>query len=1000
MAIEILEIFVEYNKNMSKELKDIYVYYNKKPYSLQELRVGKSDTTLLKLKDYDDFEKALQNGELIFPNENGEYFTANKIDKKAKCYVKNIRVPSVIISDRYPKDVDNLPLGLNRKLTIESTDDFTSGELLYCQVGDKFEYVAKSDILYYTPEGQEKKLFDEIFKSVKEIKDKGFELYTVDERPISGILDGKSFKVKEIESQEEVDLTNLTFTSINGEETRIEPYFSTQKHVKVNGQSKREIKNFTFNKQGKYIKVRIQGQNVDTMVSIDDLGITDINSAVGQSFKIKTKDGEPELYTQPLTYMQSQVRYDSVYTMQEKPAVEKSSDEDKKSLEEVQKSLDEEYIKLKNGKFVKKSIILKPVGYDIVKSPVKSPNDYDALLITYKDGDEQKTEIFSKEMIGKKLNDLGLNISAVQHIKKSTRSITECDVVQTSYGNSDRNSCIVTNENKQLSKAEYQEIIKQLTEQYKNGTYTVDEVLVNGNYEKLDEKGKTYIYSDTILTDDLLADADKYKYLKDKPLTWKDGELTGGPTFNFGKSFSKDSATFREYAIKAALLPFTLGGFLVMAGFPWIFPTLVATGVGFTGFYLIKNIIKGVKVKNKNKVKGNAHQHSKDLTVELINEKFRELANQTKHSKNIDQNSFLNEFNNIQNLILCLGESKFEGQFGFKDNKATVDETNLPLYQNYLEEIAELDKEIAMTKKMLKKDPSLASKLAELEDKKKDCVESYQSNGAQYSKDSKFDYFMKKSEIFKSIYDIKYFTKDKIDLSDEEKKFIDNIDYDFASDIYRYKGKAISYLFIKSKLEGILDKAIESKIEIGIEKDENKDLEILTQKEETIKAAEAEAIKAAEAEAQAKAQKEEQEKQAEQEERRKKWEELASKASQVVNAPAPSKSKENGKLDPYIIAEQKICDTLSDLNSDQAQEMIDHIKKDILEDNNSKDITLTKTDFKKLIIKIEEQHKLGKSAYKSTRGKNKEILRFAFKYLQTVAEYSAVLQDFENNELT
>lgn len=809
------------NKNtVGYVLLDVGVSEVDKQYiAIDDLRIAVNDTTSKKVTSVKELRLAIEEGKLY--QKQGEVdlgrpikVTRDNID--AKVYKKSVEMPQEYITSTYQPtegEITNISEGFKRVLEVKHYKGFT-GKYVYCKLtgDDEMHFYHLSEI-GYVENGKfvsleslgksielealaEKKLFNQKENKLVE------SIYTDATCEFGAIV--KRDDQDLVESIDEDNLTKNTFQyDKNGKvkivEQQIGSHYTEQVYRKVDDDAVIDTYNYKASQHGDYIKVTYDGYNVQTLVKIetlhyvdefgnrgpqikvDDLQSDRRFSLVGKSVYIVTKDEdgtETEIKTKPLTLDELACNYSRLQYMQE-------------TTEDTDILADDAYLKLADGRYIKEQAIAHPLCYDFVSNET-AIDDFDAYYVEVDSAEgEKKGVVVSKNAFDKSLSFIQDGVKyEFEHaykIKRTTKAMKDCDVIQTTKAGETIEKCVALAdpryEYKSLvierkSVAENEEIVVQaqadFEKLYKVGKYTLENTVLDdeGNWVELDNK-KRYLKTDHIVLPDYTHDSPEYKFFEDNECTFDGKTLKHGKAFSAKKANKKEFKELRE--ISKNLIKFAFSGAGII-----FFPVSIAILIGLPIVALsipIKNAIRERRYNdNKHQFKNKIVNQRKAVTKEIIKSfelVYEETITAEKDpKKTLHEANLLSKFEEIEQMIYSLSESKLFSDFRMVEGKGTVNETNAQLYSKYRSEMKALEKEIKSLEKKAKKDKTLVAELKLKKAQQLEMVKSYVSQGVIEPEDKNMRELLERSNILKG-YLIKRFFRGE--LSEQEKKALDSV---------------------------------------------------------------------------------------------------------------------------------------------------------------------------------------------------------------------------------
>lgn len=456
-----------------------------------------------------------------------------------------------------------------------------------------------------------------------------------------------------------------------------------------------------------FITINGRGQMVPISYLRDANGkeISNLSEMVGKQLMIleeQTVGDETKLVpialTDKLTYEQANMQYSTRKSFQ--PSEKTKAD-------------NTTYRKLVTGEMVKESMINVPKAYK--KSTVTDRSQANALLVPVEEGGEKRYVIVSKDYFSK--------YGDTSSIKDSTEVIP---LVRCEMGDNDCIAIQTTSRGKEVEECTYlggleddeKKRVKQDASQavqtgIEDGKYIIDDAKnAKDEYEKLEESGKRYEYTDKILFPDYAANGKDYEHLSASGISVKDGKVVGGVKYKMGKGFTKDFSTYGKIigygfgfvALSSIFLP-VVGTFAGIA--------FAATLFGGPAFIVGKHIIKaaqknnlqmrlGIPFKDKEKLNQKALEKELKLDISALYEKMKTGA--------LTKENFEHEIATLKQKAYALSRSNSNTSIKAVNGVAQVTQENVNTAIKYKKEYAatlakrdELKEELEKAQKELNK---------------------------------------------------------------------------------------------------------------------------------------------------------------------------------------------------------------------------------------------------------------------------------------------------------
>ena len=627
---------------------------------------------------------------------------------KSEVYINNVKVPSNYTSTHINKDgvtsssdPDYVPYGLKRKLSVDkqAPSAIDPDAYLYVKVGDEWKFLKKTEIFWI--DGADKKTYH----------DGGFppNVQFIDEygHDITAVYTEYEYKFLKIREYEEVDLTTYekkTISVSGGSKTvvssiEVDKFYCVQEYEtrtidnptnpgKTMEESRIKTQSFVAApSSGEYVSVTV-GSTVK-LVRLTDLvdeagnPITDLSLMFGKRLKIMEGTGSSRTVvatTEPLTYEQANILYDSIKTYQ--PVDTAPSDDS--------------CLRLMDGTYVKEMETAQPISYKL--SGASDP--FDKFLIKYTSGSTVKYVIIDKATYARIGSGSAYDKTSAVKLAKCDFNDPDCAVVQTTSKGVDAEECAVVKPvsvaGTALPVSDKATIYAGFKTGYQKGNYKIESVYIEGREQKLDV-GR-YEYTDVSYQEDSADQLTEYKALKTREITIKDGRKVVKPVYDAGSAtgetcknlIAKPYKKWMKYIMwPAFLVPGP--GTLVFLGF---FTYIVGTAAVASIFHGVKSLIKNhISKKFEDKTKYNQQECMKSVEQELV-----ELMDKLKTGA-INQKQFDDAYSRIMIKVISLSKTSVEGIFKGKDGTIKADGSNASYVADYLVQYNEIKEQIEKTKK-------------------------------------------------------------------------------------------------------------------------------------------------------------------------------------------------------------------------------------------------------------------------------------------------------------
>ncbi len=704
---------IKINKLGFLNLRDIYIIYSGKYISLDKVEVivkaDKIDDKKIikesrKLKNTTDLKSNYSN--LCFRDESGIY---TEILEKPKLFYKGFTVPSTYestsINTTGAKDAETVPYGLKRKLKVEAQEPKSDIDgYLYVKVKDSFVFIKKDEIYYF--KGTEKKTYLEAVAEGENLETLSF--FDSENNEITAIYTEHQYNFTQIVAREKINLKNNTRVLYtideDGEEVeqdsvkislgyseqtykRIQEYDETRPGKKkssgqittVNYRSV-VVDESSKNNSNLYVSLTVKNalNSRAVMVQLADLvdennkAIADLSLMVGKRVNIK-KDGFVVATSEPLTYEQANLRFDTVKIYQE---YDNAPDETS-------------CLRLEDGEYINELSAIQPISFKVAKDEI------DSYLVEQTIGDKKRFVVVSADYFEKHSNSKGLNNKKAIPLVRCDMHDKDCSVIQTTSNEQSIEECAIVGDIKldgellTKSSKTKQQLFEIFKEDYSNKKYKITEVVHNGKFRKIQEKSKRYQYTDEHIYADYAEELTEYQALNSKNIKIENGKIVGGSKFKIGEGIKSDFKKWHKFLVRGLPIAAAAGIFAPVVG-------VVAGAIYGVGMILaipgipIVNTIRGI-VKNISKKYTNKVEFNRNKEVENINEQIASLTES--HSK-MDQKQFDDVYSKLMARISTLSQTTEISYLNVENGSAQVDSNNIALADKYVKEYKKTKKKL------------------------------------------------------------------------------------------------------------------------------------------------------------------------------------------------------------------------------------------------------------------------------------------------------------------
>lgn len=886
MAEIISSEFKAYDEKLNLKLDQLYIEKDGKYYKLSDLVifVDNPSKNYRAIRSYDDFKKNLSGTAkgVYLKKPDGtksdtrveESDVVEVVDGKtvySGVYTRDLTVPTQYESTSILSVGESIYHGLKRVHNVNGHIGFDLNASRYVLVkldGDaNYTFLRVNQIGYY--EGGS--FVSLVGKRIGEIRDKN--LFTTSGKRVGNIYTEKTFTFGRAIAQEQIDPDtftrsmyefdadgNVVMETVGGvarpkmTSQTIDSIYSDHTFRKVDGQAKLEVRNYqkSAKGEGKSIQVVFKGDNAPTMVDIDllyemdEVGKAskklkadtfktraDVNKLIGKALLVKVSEGNYR-ETEPLTLEQAVF----TYTIQ-KQIIESTSSSDIMA--------DNAMLMLEDGRYIKEQTAVRPIAYEFTDD-----ERYDALYVKYTDSEGKEQGIivpidtFSASPT-RDINGVVMHVKNAFRIKKSTKPLKECDVIQTSNKPGQKyHDCralkspryeagVTKTTDLGVTDEQINGLVAEMIEAYKKGEYQLEEVIDDhGRFVKLDDRHKRYIEADYRYETDYANGADHYDFLKMNPLRYdaKKDELIGGPHFDAAAANKEGFKVWGDWAARFAGAATTIPGILVLAAIPALAVTLGVAAVGSAIGIPIVNAIRAYRHNHRQYKYRDKTEYNRKKTTKQVEKELQEMYDQVKEEiatidatglseaeknaqKAIIKRKFLDKFSQLEQTMDSLHTSKYYSEFKVEDGVAQVNEGNAPLMSAYREMMADLKKRIAKLEKQAKKDPSKQAELDNLKAEYEGKLQYYTSQGQVTPMDESVTALENKAHSMRGLVLAKFFGERLADEEEmtleEERRALDCMEYadgiEFDPRLKKDERKGLDRVVIEER-EDKIEKAV------------------------------------------------------------------------------------------------------------------------------------------------------------------------------------------------
>lgn len=570
------------------------------------------------------------------------------------------------------------------------------------------------------------------------------------------------------------------------------------------------VKNYEINQAiGEFLKLQLKHETNESMYEINSLytydkikdeyapikirSRADLLNLMGKEIFVRTADDE-FIATEPLNLAQANVTYSASNFMN--PS---------ESTDDI--LADNSYLKLKDGRYIKEKENIRPKAYDVVADTdivngKQIETEFDAYLVQI--GEEYKVvnKDFFKLQSEVVIDGQKYKKKNAFKLKLSTKSLKDCDVIQTTSTDARVENCYALNNPMYLQnpetgsddigidpKTEQEKLDilaksnKEFTERYKEGKYKIDQMLdEDGNLIELANGTKRFVYTNEQRFDDYASQDLSYRFL-----TKNDVEFVDGKMVDKSKRFDRkkaNAAFFRGYGnvlAHSAGAMFGVGGLIALTVAP---VAVIAMGVGLVAAPILVPIATGIisiasKIKHREKkYKDKVELNQKGIKKEII----KDLDNLLGKYKNAEKDKlnklkFLDEITRIEQKLYALSPTNYNAEFRLNNGKGEVNAENVSLFEKYKEEVILLERKVKKLNKIKNRDrtPEEQNDLDVATELLKSRKQEYKSKGMNVKQYKNYERVKGAIKNTKGYGLIQYFDAK---LNDEEKEFADLFNMD------------------------------------------------------------------------------------------------------------------------------------------------------------------------------------------------------------------------------
>ncbi len=488
----------------------------------------------------------------------------------------------------------------------------------------------------------------------------------------------------------------------------VDPIYTERRYIKEDDKPIIRMTNYEVSRSesGDYVKVTFAGENNDTLISKDELyldsGLTQKVSTMSENMIGKVLYAKSDIantyfkVTEPISAVQANYTYNK-----------------KKYLQETEKKedicADGAYLKLENGNYIKEKESVRPICYEYTKKDEKP----EAYLAKVTDSEKGNITIIIPASAVKENNKsdnfrygkYNISLDDIFGLKRSTKNMKDCDVLQTSTDQEKFQSCEVirtpgefhaqTYERQKQPISNIEEVLSkveaEILRDYKEGKYTIEHVVDEKGKFAVIIRGKRFVFNEHIDMPDYSDGYSEYAYTK------PNGK------YNLKKGMAEGFKSWAKNAGIASLFVYGLGWpFLAVS------TTFAAVAVGtLAASALLVPMIQGGKAivhnrKNRlpiDKTKCQNKGTLKEILKELKNQHQKAVSKGKNFSKE-DESRFNERMENLEKQAFFLAGGMTMADFNVKNGKMSpVGSSN---YEEFKKYETEMYKQEADLKKLLK----------------------------------------------------------------------------------------------------------------------------------------------------------------------------------------------------------------------------------------------------------------------------------------------------------
>jgi len=656
-------------------------------------------------------------------------------------------------------EVRSLPMFQEQNATAENSKNKISRNAKYLYAKSEnggWDFHELDDLKYY--DGKEEKSVRQAL--IDNVDLKNVLIYAANGEPLSDIYLEQGFYFNRTIAQESLNVEELTKTTYSIEHDGSVKYttedlpkkFSMQRYVtrnepvgatgKIETVSYVRTKNYHYNENGEYLAVRVNGQLM--MLHKDDIldkngnpiRLTDedgnpIAGAIALGEPIYFKDGDQLRASDPVTYEQMVLRYETYKTYQE-------------TSEKI--ATDETYLRIEGsatdpdsdlkGRYVKELESVQPICYTVVDENAEN-KDFDKYLVRTADG--SKWVSVDKEYFEKNKAKNIFDVQSYQKIQRCDYNSSKCHVMQTSSKEAKVEDCAIISQNlaeKVGAEAADKSIqFNKFIEDYKEGQYQVNDLYLNGELVNLAPDKTRYLYTDEAEYPDYANETARFRAYNTTDLTSKNGKLVGGSKYKTRDKWwtrIKKLASFTFYSS----VYFTFLGFFappLVPVFTAFLTIMGAVAVGVTAYTVLRGVFTNVvnpvrlakRLKNAKLIEKSLAKSAAKMDKTKYNRKQetkaikRELNKLYKNRSKLTELQFNDAMARIKHRIDNFAATGSTSVLRVVDGKIKVDASNAGLAEIYKKNMNSINKDMKKVEKKLNKCLKKDGKTVKLLSKKK-----------------------------------------------------------------------------------------------------------------------------------------------------------------------------------------------------------------------------------------------------------------------------------------